>query len=166
MESEIKVIDPFDENNDYLPLNGEVVQSPNGDYYVFANGEYNRIPTDMTATGPTLSLYELNKQIISQLPTIENLIDKAMLVKQFHKKYNNRFYMLYGKEISYFTLFEIFDAHRFGIEVVNCINDLGPVKDISLTENKDAIEIWLMYEDEATCLYLFPYDNGLIKVGV
>jgi hypothetical protein len=36
---------------------------------------------------------------------------------------------------------------------------------MDLTENEDAIEIWVNTEIGPTCLYLFPYDNGLVKVG-
>jgi hypothetical protein len=35
-----------------------------------------------------------------------------------------------------------------------------------MTEDDNAIEIWVMKDNnEATCLYLFPYDDGLVKVG-
>ena len=34
------------------------------------------------------------------------------------------------------------------------------------TENKDAIEIWIQQDNgESTCLYLFPYDTGMVQVG-
>ena len=36
---------------------------------------------------------------------------------------------------------------------------------VVLTEAADAIEIWVIYNDEPTCLYLFPYDMGIVQVG-
>jgi hypothetical protein len=73
--------------------------------------------------------------------------------------------MLYGKEMSYFTLFHIIDASKFGKEVLDILKEIGPIKAIDLTSTFDAVEIWLHYMDSPTCLYLFPYDTGLIEVG-
>jgi hypothetical protein len=73
--------------------------------------------------------------------------------------------MLYGKEISYFTLFRISDSTYFGNEVIDCLNNVGDIKAIDFTEAQDAIEIWIQDEDGPTCLYLFPYDSGLVQVG-
>ena len=73
--------------------------------------------------------------------------------------------MMYGKEISYFTLFKVIDKDLFGSTVVDCIPCIGVVKAIDLTETGDAIEIWVINNNEPTCLYLFPYDMGLVQVG-
>jgi hypothetical protein len=71
--------------------------------------------------------------------------------------------MLYGKEISYFTVFRVKEHTYFSQEVIDVIKHIGSsVKAIDLTEAKDAIEVWVMYEGEPTCLYLFPYDNGIV----
>ena len=40
----------------------------------------------------------------------------------------------------------------------------GEVRGIDLTKDKDAIEIWLIIEDEAYCYYFFPYDAAIIEV--
>ena len=109
----------------------------------------------------------MNKQIISQLPTLttDDLLEKLPLVEELHNKYNNEYYMLYGKEISYFTLFKLKQVESFPHEAIDCLQNIGPIKAIDLTEDKDAIEAWVMAEDEATCLYLFPYDMGVVVVG-
>lgn len=74
--------------------------------------------------------------------------------------------MLYGKEMSYFTLFKIANFKFFGDEVIECLNNIGDVKCIDMTEPGDAIEIWIQSDmQEITCLYLFPYDTGLVVVG-
>ena len=73
--------------------------------------------------------------------------------------------MLYGKEISYFTLFKIIDSNDFGYEVIECLKNIGIIKAIDFTETKDAVEIWVENDDGPTCLYLFPYDNGIVEVG-
>jgi hypothetical protein len=74
--------------------------------------------------------------------------------------------MLYGKEISYFTVFKIIEPQYFGEEVLACCLNVGPVKVMDLTEAGDAVEIWVQSNDgEPTCLYLFPYDSGIVQVG-
>ena len=73
--------------------------------------------------------------------------------------------MLYGKEISYFTLFKVNDEEALATILLECINNIGPVKAIDLTEAKDALEVWVLSNNEPTCLYFFPYDMGLVEVG-
>ena len=96
---------------------------------------------------------------------ITDLEDKKYTINLLHAKFNNEFYMLYGKEISYFTLFRIFDSTYFSDDVIDCLNNVGDIKAIDFTEAQDAIEIWIQDEDGPTCLYLFPYDMGLVEVG-
>lgn len=132
---------------------------------VWTNEGWNTVKSENS--GINMGLYEMNKQIISQLPklTEAELFDKDLLINTLHAKFNNEFYMLYGKEISYFTLFRIFDSTYFGNEVIDCLNNVGDIKAIDFTEAQDAIEIWIQDEDGPTCLYLFPYDSGLVQVG-
>lgn len=160
----IKKIDPSQIR--YLPEEGEVVQTPEGEYMIWKDGQWNTIKYE--GSDINLALYDMNKQIINQLPDLENLDDKRLVINGLHKKFENTFYMLYGKEISYFTLFQIVNNEiSFGKEVVDCLNNIGRIKAIDMTENEDAVEIWVyLDEDEnSTCLYLFPYDAGLVKVG-
>ena len=150
----------------YTPQIGEVVQDAvTGNFMVWTNEGWNTVKSENS--GINMGLYEMNKQIISQLPklTEAELFDKDLLINTLHAKFNNEFYMLYGKEISYFTLFRIFDSIRFGNEVIDCLNNVGDIKAIDFTEPEDAIEIWVETEDGPTCLYLFPYDNGVVRVG-
>lgn len=150
----------------YTPQVGEVVQDAvTGNFMVWTNEGWNTVKTENS--GINMGLYEMNKQIISQLPklTEAELFDRDLLINTLHAKFNNEFYMLYGKEISYFTLFRIFDSIRFGNEVIDCLNNVGDIKAIDFTEAQDAIEIWIQDEDGPTCLYLFPYDSGVVQVG-
>lgn len=149
----------------YTPLEGEVMRNAqDGKYYAWYNNEWTPIKID--SSGFELGLYDINKQIISQLPTITDFTDREMIINDLHLKYGNHYYMLYGKEISYFTLFEMGDVDKFGTTVIECLESVGPVKAIDLTETADAVEIWVISKnDEPTCLYLFPYDSGVVKVG-
>lgn len=114
-----------------------------------------------------MSLYDMNKQIVAQLPTLtgKEIMDKLIGVNTLHEHFKNNYYMLYGKEISYFTLFKIEDAHNFPADVLECLDNIGEIKAIDSTAAGDALEIWVLCNDEAVCLYLFPYDAGLVVVG-
>lgn len=159
----IKQLDPSQIR--YTPDEGEIIQNPDGEYLIWKDGNWNKI--NMEGSNLSMGLYDINKQIIAQLPdlTPDDLIEKLPLIKQLHEKYNNEYYMLYGKEISYFTLFKLKQVESFPNEAIDCLQNIGSIKAIDLTEDKDAIEAWVMADDEATCLYLFPYDNGLVVVG-
>lgn len=151
----------------YTPMDGEVVQHTLDDcYYIWKDDTWNKFQIE--GGGLELGLYDLNKQIIEQLPTLtpEELENKEETINELHKKYNNEFYMLYGKEISYFTLFKLNkNTTQFGNEVIDCLKNVGFIKSIDKTETEDAIEIWVQPETiESTCLYLFPYDSGLVEV--
>jgi hypothetical protein len=49
----------------------------------------------------------MNKQIITQLPPLVDMEKACEVVNALYGKTENEFYMLYGKEISYFTLFRM-----------------------------------------------------------
>ena len=151
----------------YEPQDGEIVINTVDDgYYIYKDGNWMKI--NVENSGLNLGLYDLNKQIIAQLPILsdEELSNKKTVINQLHEKFNNEYYMLYGKEISYFTLFKIANSKFFGDEVIECLNNVGDVKCIDMPEPGDAIEIWIQSDmQEVTCLYLFPYDTGLVVVG-
>ena len=76
--------------------------------------------------------------------------------------------MLYAKDISYFTIFNIRKYGEFahlGDGVIACLQQLGAVKSIDYTEARDAIEIWFQQNDnDPICAYLFPYDIGIVTI--
>lgn len=135
-----------------------------GHYYIWHDNQWNVIKMD--SSGFEMGLYDMNKQIISQLPDLTDWDRAAEVLTNFDIDWNNDYYMLYGKEISYFTVFKIKEHSEFAREVIDVIKNVGSaVKAIDLTEAADAIEVWVMYKDEPTCLYLFPYDMGIVQVG-
>ena len=126
----------------------------------------------------SVSLYELNRQIIKQQgPLKENDIKSKMdMLKEFSKTFG-KYSLLYGREINYFTLFvkdENWELESLDIGVIECLNNIGTIYSIEYTKEKDVIEIWVEVEinpgtEESeklvTCMYLFPYDAGIVKVG-
>lgn len=123
----------------------------------------------------SIELYEINRSIIEQQGTInpEDYLNRMDVINQFVEDTKNGFYMLYGKEIGYFTLFmknslnsTPYDFEDMAKAIAGCLMSVGPIYSIELTANKDAIEIWVKdnERDLITCMYFFPYDNGIVGV--
>lgn len=148
----------------YTPAEGELCQTPEGQILVWHDNSWNTVK--MEGGGVNVGLYDMNKQIISQMPVLEDF-EKAMDdIWTLYETYHNKYFMLYGKEISYFTVFKIIEPQYLGEEVLDCCLNVGLVKAMDLTEAGDAVEIWVQPQDgEPTCLYLFPYDSGIVQVG-
>ncbi len=159
----IKKIDPSQIR--YTPAEGELIQTPEGKYMIWHEDGWNEIK--MESSGIDVGLYDMNKQIIAQLPIMKDTDFKKALenVTILHNTWHNKYYMLYGKEISYFTVFEVIEPQYLGEILLECCLNVGSIKAMDLTETKDAIEIWIEDENGPTCLYLFPYDNGIVQVG-
>ena len=120
----------------------------------------------------SIELYELNRSIIEQQGVIkEEDVFRAMNdIKYLVTAADNKCYMLYGKEIGYYTLL-MRDPYNWEIEtldlaVMECLANVGPVYSIELTTEQDAIEIWIKdtQQDLVTCMYLFPYDSGIVRI--
>ena len=111
-----------------------------------------------------MSLYELNKSAILQLPSYseDNFKNAIDLINNFVG--NDKFYMLLGKEISYYTVFmrEPSMTETIGEAVIDCLRCFDNVKSIETTEDRNAIEIWVTATDNPTVMYLFPYNEGVI----
>ena len=138
-------------------------------YYIKHGTDYHQ--TDMANL--QMSIYEINKMIFEALPVIESIcyLDNVLeAFDNFLKTTKNKYYMLYGQEISYFTLFDYCsnDVINF-LDIINeCLNNVGKIKDF--TVYNDRVEIWITTHDyltneaNTTCLLLFGYDSGVEKV--
>ena len=152
------------------PSNGQVAYAKDtGEVYIYNDGWTVLGTNDIKIEGEGLkmSLYDLNQNIIGQLPDITDFTDKVALINEFQSNTNNKYYMLYSKDISYFTIMVIEkygEMDSLGSAVIECLSNLGAVKSIDYTENRDAIEIWVNHNGEIICAYFFPYDNGILTV--
>ncbi len=115
-----------------------------------------------------VSLYDMNKQIIDQLPPLseQQLIDIVDTLNLWSKA---NVYMLYGKEISYFTVLmrgnENNDFDNFGEGIISLLGDISDtIYSIDIVDD-NAVEIWLKYNDNSTVLYLFNYEGGIVRYG-
>ena len=119
----------------------------------------------------SIELYELNRSIIEQQGVLDAdvLAEKFELINTFAVDTKNDFYMLYGREINYFTVFvkhEKWELETLALAVTECLANIGSVYSIELTAEKDAVEIWVKdaHQDLLTCMYLFPYDDGIVRI--
>ena len=148
----------------YDPIDGEVViDAITEKVMIYHEGKW--VPVTSDGAGLSLGLYDLNKQLIAQLPELADLNKAIQTISALHEMYHNKYYMLYGKEISYFTLFKLIEPQYFAQEVLDCLRNVGKIKAIDPDEPGTALEIWVETDDGPTCLYLFPYDSGLVQVG-
>ena len=127
------------------------------------------------------TLYEMNQNIIEKnIPTLteEELQNKKNLIVDFVNNCGNAYYMLLCNDRKDYTIFHRqYDSIRDiyldnagemddtleRILVDECLPNRGQTKSIELTENKDAIEIWLSIDGQSYCYYFFPYDSAIIE---
>ena len=128
------------------------------------------------------TLYELNKQMIEQCE--EELVGETKVrianenILPLLNSTNNNHYMLLGRDLNYYTIFESksdtdFDYNNLIEEVLDCLTYVGkvfaiyylPLQDDEEKKNENAVEIWVKtWETQKMhCLYLFPYDTGVVK---
>lgn len=156
------------------PYSNEVVYVEEEDVYlVWSNNDwqdYDNFAKDLKMVNTGISFYDMNKQLVSQLNPLspEDIATKFKLVNEFIVTENNTFYMLYGKEINYFTVFQKTknNSENFFDIFVECLNNLGNIYSIEKTEDGAAIEIWIKAEPVGTTvLYLFAYDGAIVPFG-
>ena len=119
------------------------------------------------------TLYDMNKNLVEKnIPdlTEEELNNKKELFISYLKDTNNYYYMLLCNDKKDYTILRLAvksDDIRLNkltnILVDECLTNRGKVKSIELTENKDAVEIWLSIDGESYCYYFFPYDAAIIE---
>ena len=152
------------------PKEGDIAMSPETKkLYTYKDGQWEIIKGE-TSLGVTM--YDLNKQIISQMPVLdEGALDIARSqIIQFIERSCNEYYMILCRELNYYTLFKLtLNSNSLPYvmnEIIECANYLGDIKSIEWEEDKGAIEIWITQrenEKDTFVMYLFPYDAGVIE---
>lgn len=116
-----------------------------------------------------LTWYELNQQTMAQLPplTSKELEGKQKVINNFVEKHrNNKFFMLYGRDADYMTLFcrKIGVHERIGKALIECLGSLADtIYEIEENNSGNYVEIWVKYQDKPILLNLFPYDAGVVN---
>lgn len=141
--------------------------------YQYTDGSWAEVKTENK--GLELKLYDLNKNIVSQLTplTKKEIKNKCKQLLEFYQeKTSNTYYMLLGKDYNYYTLFvndgitvcPVLNNAPLANTLKDILSDLGEVYSIDFTADKTAIEIWLkpMAEEEPMVFYFFTYEQGVV----
>lgn len=120
------------------------------------------------------TVYDLNKQLVETAEKVISpykLNEKKKIIKQFVRESKDTYFMLLCNERRDYTLFNMINdkeedklSELANVFVDECLQNRGDIKGIDLTENKDAIEVWLSIEGESYCYYFFPYNAGVVEV--
>lgn len=135
-------------------------------FMMYKDGAWIPVKAEMTNQGLQLNLYDLNKQLISQLPVLtEDALQEIM--EQLNQWAVASTYMLYGRDIHYFTLLQkndptSVDYTSFGEGIYDLLKSLTEkIYSIDILSD-DSVEIWIEYNDNPISLYLFNYEGGLV----
>lgn len=115
------------------------------------------------------STYDMNKNIIKQLPNLSNkeLKEKTKLITKFVSETANKYYMLLCRDLNYYTVLVNDPVNAapndyFGDVLLECLS-YWCIRGIDIDESGMAIEIWVAGDDDkVSVMYFFPYDNGVI----
>ena len=133
----------------------------NGKAYVFKNGEWQGITGDVN-----LTTYQMNQMMYNQLTDLneEELEDCKNTLCSYLESAPDSYYMLLCKDISYYTVFHLVaEGPKIADEIIECVKELGSIKEVDITKDGSAIEIWFADSEEAHAAYFFPYSKGVIE---
>lgn len=131
---------------------------------------------DETATISTgMTLFDMNKGIVSKEPLLdwndkENIEGLAQRFCEWFNEDGDSFYLLYGRDIHYVTLFNAYTTRpkdNFLYELKGILGEVGDIIsiDFDTVEGNHCVEIWVrMPNSPAELLYLMPYDKGVIEI--
>lgn len=115
------------------------------------------------------TLYELNKQIMSQLPPQDKntMNHNWNVIGDWFSKDQKRWFMLMCKERSDFTLFHITDNQftKGVTELQEVLKERGEILAIQYQHGEDAFEIWVREsKDEVYMFMLFEAEWMIVEV--
>ena len=138
--------------------------------YVWTNGEYQPVESQIDGAGEIKVNYR--DLVISAISAFKPFDDEQIkkyqvLLNAWDEIQAKDFYMLYARELDYFTLFHRVsnEGNRcIGKEVFECLSDLGSVVYVEdFTEDEYNIIFWVKTsEGKLTEVYLFDYTRGVV----
>ena len=117
-----------------------------------------------------MNLYEMNKIGYASLPamTKEDLNKSCEKICEFLKNNPSKYYLMLNNESKYYTLYTFRPNYANFLEmaktIVEIVEQLGEVKSIEPTAANDALEFWIIYENECRVFYLFDYSRGVVEI--
>lgn len=119
------------------------------------------------------TLYDTNKTLIQQT-------EKVLKGRALYNKINEvvtpfllnfmtrKYYMLLCHELRDYTVFNLIENNQKKVEeeLIECLKNRGAIYAIDVSEDEQALEIWIQYEedDQMYCYMLFPCDDFIIEV--
>lgn len=131
--------------------------------YSYRNGRFVVQEVDKTAN-VNVSLYDINKQIISQMPDISIEEARKILDDYQWKHASTSYFGFMSFEKHYFTVFhrtENTQDTMFAAIALDCIQNIGHLKTLNI-EN-ETLEVWLDIGNEIYQYLIFPYDEGIVN---
>ena len=145
---------------------GEVAWVEDIEKFYIWNDEWELL--DTSNAGVNLSLYEVNKQVIVQLPTLKDVELEAARSTLLHYvnnlEHKDDYYMLLCYDLRYFTMFVRDQKYEENIvdAIMDCLSYVGEVKSVEESSDGHAIEIWVTRDNEAFVMYFFDYGRGVV----
>ena len=115
---------------------------------------------------PLMSLYEMSKQIVANLPARTSYADLEPCRKILRKFKHLGYYMLMCREDNYYTVVKVRKAKspdKFEDLIIELLQVHGDIKDIDYDTDKKSLECWVQKDDEIKMFKLFPYGWGVIE---
>lgn len=138
----------------------------------YKNNNWIEITDEVQVKGTSnieMNTYDMNKQIISQLPILSDLTEAEKTINTFARNSFNNDFMLLCKELSYYTIFQkkddfFTDFFTFGEAVLTCAQDIGNIISVDYMENTNTIEIWVRTKnnEDNVCMVLFDCKDFIV----
>lgn len=131
-------------------------------------------PIKIEGEGLTVSLYDLNKTVMNQLPQYNE-----EQLKELEEKINNwendfrglgiHYYMFLCNDIHYYTIFSYTESSTAEFPSLgNSVIQIMKENNYTIHADEyctDHLELWIKIEDEIYDFLLFPYDQGVVTYG-
>lgn len=115
---------------------------------------------------PLMSLYDMSKQIVRNLPARTTAAELEPLKKILRKFKKLGYFMLMCREDNYYTVLRVRKAKNpdtFEDLIIELLQEHGDIKDIDYDTDKQSLECWVQKEDDVKMFKLFAYNWGIVE---
>lgn len=115
---------------------------------------------------PLMSLYDMSKQIVRNLPVRTTAAELEPLKKILRKFKKLGYFMLMCREDNYYTVLRVRKAKNpdtFEDLIIELLQEHGDIKDIDYDTDKQSLECWVQKEDDVKMFKLFAYNWGVVE---
>lgn len=115
---------------------------------------------------PLMSLYDMSKQIVRNLPARTTTAELEPLKKILRKFKKLGYFMLMCREDNYYTVLRVRKAKNpdtFEDLIIELLQEHGDIKDIDYDTDKQSLECWVQKEDDVKMFKLFAYNWGVVE---